>query len=257
MNMRKALRALLLAGLASGAAAASTAAHADIFAQFFTAQSDGRDFGPVICCFANNNEVLTTLGPNGLPVYNPASTPTLLDKSATTGELTWWTPSAASATSPGIVAAGTQTITGNSFNDSSLYPAGQNSDANGFVTAIFSGSFTLGSEQTIDFSLSADDDALLYIDGQAAVILGGIHGQDLGHADNNVDLSAGAHNFELFYADRQQTGAGLDFSVPDSVLINPTAPPGAAPEPAAWALMILGFGATGAAMRRRRTMVAA
>ena len=69
----------------------------------------------------------------------------------------------------------------------------------------------------------------------------------------SIDLTDG-----LFYADRQQTGAGLNFSVPDSVLINPTAPPGpGVPEPAAWALMILGFGATGAAMRRRRTMVAA
>ncbi|MBA2466428.1 MAG: PEPxxWA-CTERM sorting domain-containing protein, partial [Sphingomonas sp.] len=28
--------------------------------------------------------------------------------------------------------------------------------------------------------------------------------------------------------------------------------PGAVPEPATWAMMLIGFGATGAAMRRRR-----
>jgi hypothetical protein len=41
----------------------------------------------------------------------------------------------------------------------------------------------------------------------------------------------------------------------DSVAV--TGPSGAVPEPAAWALMIGGFGLTGAALRRRRTAVAA
>ncbi|THD53628.1 PEPxxWA-CTERM sorting domain-containing protein [Phenylobacterium sp.] len=256
--MRKALRAVLLAGLAMGAVTASTAARADMLAQFFTAQADGRDFGPTICCFANHNEVMTTLGPDGLPVFNPASSPTLQDLNPATQELTWWTPSAASATSPGVVSAGTQVITGNSYSNGSFYPAGHGNDANGFMTAIFSGSFNLNTEQTIDFSLSADDDALLFIDGTAAVLLGGIHGQGGtdGSANANVDLTAGSHNFELFYADRQQSGAGLDFSVPNDLIVNPTAPPGV-PEPAGWALMILGFGTTGAVLRRRRSLVIA
>jgi len=32
----------------------------------------------------------------------------------------------------------------------------------------------------------------------------------------------------------------------------PETPPGGVPEPASWALMILGFGAVGASLRRRR-----
>ena len=43
----------------------------------------------MICCFANNNEVLSALGPDGLPVYNTASSPTLLDINSK-GELNWW-----------------------------------------------------------------------------------------------------------------------------------------------------------------------
>jgi fibro-slime domain-containing protein len=258
--MRYTFRAVVLAGLSAAAMGASSAAHADIFAQYFTVQTDGRDFGPLICCFANHDEVLNTLGPNGLPVWNstpsdPGNSPTLLDRNLTTNELLWWTPSAAAgANNPQVTATGTSVITGNSFSDDSFYPtngAGGN-DASGFQTAIFSGSFNLNSAQTIDFSLGADDDALLFVDGHAAVILGGIHGETI--ADNDVSLSSGSHTFELFYADRQQTGAALDFSIPNDVVVNPTGP--GVPEPAAWALMVGGFGLAGAALRRRRTAAA-
>jgi len=243
------IRSALLGALSLAVLSSGTAARADIFAQYFTAQTDGRDFGPVICCFANNNEVLSALGPDGLPVYNTASTPTLLDLNAN-GELDWWTPSAASATSPGITSNGTQVISGNSYSNGAFYPprgTGPN-DANGFETAIFSGSFNLNTAQTIDFTLGADDDALLYVDGQAAVILGGIHGVTT--VDNDVSLGAGSHTFELFYADRQQTGAALYFSIPNEVAVNPTPP--AIPEPGSWALMLGGFGLAGAALRTRR-----
>jgi hypothetical protein len=58
------------------------------------------------------------------------------------------------------------------------------------------------------------------------------------------------------------------FALPDGVTVNggdylvnnhfvdPLAPVGGVPEPAAWALMILGFGAAGAMIRRRRTVLA-
>ena len=228
-------------------------ANAQIAYTYYTAQSNGRDFGPVICCFANNNEVLNTLGPNGLPVYNPASTPVLQDRDPTTNELLWWTPSASTAplyvqqTSNGL-------LSSNSFSNSNFFPpnGGGSSDANGFQTAVFSGNFTFATAQNFTFSLSADDDALLFVDGTAAVILGGIHPQT--PSTNSVSLGAGAHSFELFYADRQQTGAGLAFSIPDSVIITPPSP--SVPEPASWALMIGGFGLVGGVLRvRRRTVM--
>ena len=241
-----------LRDLALGAAAlvsVSASAHADILANYYTAQTDGRDFGPYICCFANSNEVLNTLGPDGLPVYNPAASPVLQDHAAN-GELTWWTPAAASATSPGVAFTGSVVVAGNSYSNSNFYaPNGTGpNDANGFQTAIFSGSFTFATPQTFTFSLGADDDALMFVDGAAVVLLGGIHGDT--PASNTVDLSAGTHSFKLFYADRQQSGAALSFSIPDDVIVSASAP-----EPASWALMLTGFGLLGAAARGRRLKV--
>jgi hypothetical protein len=258
--MHTKLRAALLAGLAMGAMTASSAARADILAQFFTVQTDGRDFGPVICCFANHDEVLNTLGPNGLPVWNsnpsdPGNSPALLDRNLATNELNWWTPAAAGANNPAVAVQSTQVISGNSYSNGNFYPPGGVGDSQGFMTAIFSGSFNLNSEQVIDFHLGADDDGLLFVDGQAALILGGIHGET--GADNNVDLTAGSHNFVLFYADRQQTGAALDFSVPNELSVDPTPPAGGVPEPASWALMLTGFLGAGAALRNRRRTAAA
>lgn len=240
-------RSVLPLACASLVVALAGLARADISASFYTAQNDGRDFGPVICCFANNNEVLNTLGPNGLPVYNPSASPVLQDHAAN-GELTWWTPSAASSTSPGVTFTGATTIAGNSYSNGNFYaPNGTGgNDANGFQTAIFSGGFTFATPQTFTFSLGADDDALMFVDGKAVVLLGGIHGDT--PAANTVDLSSGAHTFKLFYADRQQTGAALNFSIPDDVVVT-----AGVPEPMSWALMLMGFGVVGAATRQRRS----
>lgn len=57
-----------------------------------------------------------------------------------------------------------------------------------------------------------------------------------------------------FQADYFADGRGV---LLDNVIVNgERAPVAAVPEPAAWALMILGFGAAGSALRRRRTVVA-
>ncbi|HEY3951306.1 PEPxxWA-CTERM sorting domain-containing protein [Phenylobacterium sp.] len=258
--MRHPFRAIVLGAISASALGAASAARADMLAQFFTVQADGRDFGPVICCFANHDEVLNTLGPNGLPVWNSTpsdipNSPTLLDRNLTTNELNWWTVSSGSTNSPVVTSDGPAVvISGNSYDNGSMYPVNgtntHNGDGTGFQTAIFSGSFNLNTAQTIDFSLGADDDALLFVDGKAAVILGGIHGDT--PADNDVALDSGAHTFELFYADRQETGAALNFSIPNDVAVIATPPTPGVPEPAAWALMILGFGAVGASLRTRR-----
>ncbi len=70
-----------------------------------------------------------------------------------------------------------------------------------------------------------------------------------------------ATSVQLFLRNAQTAYSGNDFALDDIYLgttsiVNPVPPtPGAVPEPATWALLILGFGAIGSAMRRRRLAV--
>ncbi len=241
------------AGAASALFLAGAPAQADIAALFYTVQPDGRDFGPYICCFVASDEVQTSLGPDGLPLYNPNSTtgPVLQDH-AVNGELLWFTPSAGSATTPKVSFDSSTVISGNSYSNGSMYPPGGagGNDANGFQTAVFSGNFTFSSPQTFNFTIGADDDALLFVDNKVVLQLGGVHGNSSVTA--MPTLSAGLHTFNLFYADRQQTGASLSFSIPSDVVVTPPPPVGGVPEPATWAMLLAGFGGVGFAARARR-----
>lgn len=76
----------------------------------------------------------------------------------------------------------------------------------------------------------------------------------------------GSHAMAAF-GDHSFKFAATPFDLPDGVTLNagdyivdnrfidPLAPTGGVPEPAAWSLMILGFGLSGAAMRRRRRLL--
>jgi fibro-slime domain-containing protein len=237
----------VLAGLATltvGLAAAP--AFADMSVSYFSVAQDGKDFGPVVCCYVSHDEVLGALGPNGLPVANLASTSPhpLQDYDPTTHELTWFTPSA------GVTNTLNTTITGNSFfngNFNTPNGTGPNDSQGTFQTAIFSGSFTFAAAQNFTFSIGADDDAWMFVDGHQVVQLGGVHPNTF--ETDDVALSAGLHTFKLFYADQQSGGASLSFSIPDNVIVTV---PTAAPEPASWAMMLGGFGAIGGALRNRR-----
>lgn len=236
-----------LAGLATIAAGIAAApASADIGVSYFSVAQDGKDFGPVVCCYVSHDEVLGALGPNGLPVANLSSTSPhpLQDYDATTHELTWFTPSA------GVTNTLNTTIVGNSFSNGNFNTpngTGANDYLGTFQTAIFSGSFTFATAQDFTFSIGADDDAWLFVDGTQVVQLGGVHGATT--ETDTVSLAAGLHTFHLFYADQQAGGAVLNFSIPADVVVTV---PTAAPEPASWAMMLGGFGLVGGAMRNRR-----
>lgn len=204
-----------------------------------------------------SNEVQSTLGPDGLPVLNTAaygctsgcftSTPLPADLTAS-GEITWWSPSLNNGGSGGasdVVETGTGTITLPYSNSSFFPPNGTGSnDSSGFEAALFSTTLIVPTQESISFSIGADDVAFVYLDGSIVCDLGGVHADSPGTCTSGT-LSAGSHTLELFYADLHTVGADLTFDVTTAGISS------GAPEPGSLALLgsaLVGFGV----MLRRR-----
>jgi hypothetical protein len=91
--------ASVIGGLAlQGSATAGVPLTGGMNAIYFTLANGDADTGSAQCCststISNNSVILGTLGPDGLPLYNPAySGPNggLSDVNGS-GELTWWSP---------------------------------------------------------------------------------------------------------------------------------------------------------------------
>jgi len=247
-------RTVLISAALSGFAFAAVPAAAgpalpvtgQLLADWFTVKAGGKgDFQTYCCSDFRSDLVLSNLGPNGLPVYNTLSVgpQTMKGVDATTGELQWWTPG---TTAGGDIV----TSTGSSlvtfpFTDTSLFPsngAGSgNGGKNGFQTAIFTTDLTLGTRSILTWTMSADDDAFVFVNGTLLTGLGGVHPVSASPI-GQVSLNAGSHEIRVFFADRHTTQSSLSFS----------ATAAAVPEPATWALLISGFGLVGMAARRRK-----
>lgn len=192
-----------------------------------------------------SNMVQSSLS-GGLPVYNSGyGGPAVVDL-LPGNKLGWWTP--------GTYNGNTVTQTGNDipftlpFGDSTFFApnGGGSSDSNSFLTAIFTGTLHLDGSSTVTFSLGADDDAFLFVDGTSLLQLGGIHDPTPVSVTSSV-LGGGDHQIQLFYADRNKTQAVLNFNI--------TAVTNAVPEPTTWAMMIVGFGLAGMSLRSRKTAI--
>ncbi|THD64340.1 PEPxxWA-CTERM sorting domain-containing protein [Phenylobacterium sp.] len=224
-------------------AQAAHALTATLSAQYFELAVTDVDTG----AFTTPTGIGNTLGFDGMPT----ATGGVNDISH--GVLTWWDPSLNSD----VHSTGGGTISlPYSSNMYAPNSTGSN-DSAVYETAIFKGNFSLASAGTVDFELGSDDDSFIYVDGTLFGDNPGVHGV------TNVDftspmLSAGSHTIEVFYADRDHTGAFLSLTLgADStgVVIAPP-PAGGVPEPATWALMIVGFGGVGALLRSRRRLTA-
>lgn len=236
--------AIACAGALSLLCSAPASAAYTLGVQYFSV-TPGGDFNTQ-CCSTVSNYVLSNLGPDGLPVYNPAHSggPNLTDLNGI-NELTWWSPSMNSR----VTATGSGTVT-LPFSDNTFFvPNGTGTNnANSFLTAIFSGVMTLPVAETVNFTFSADDDMFLFVDGQSVGQVGGVHPVTGANVTTSL-LSAGSHTFTAFYADRNVVAAEANLNITTEGLT--VTPP--VPEPATWAMMLLGFCGIGIAMRRRKS----
>lgn len=225
-----------LAALAWAPAQASTVAVSWYEVNVATA---GTDFGSAQCCYTLSDEVSSTLGAGGMPVLNNTGG---FPFAESVGQvLPWWTPGGA--------------VTLESTNSNYTLPASQNmfvpngtgtsppGDSTTYQTAIFTGNLTIAAGGKITFG--GDDDVFLALNGQIVDQLGGVHSQ----TDTTYTIpvgGGGTYALTLFYADRDQVDANLQFSTTGTL----TAP---VPEPSTWAMMILGFLGVGFMAYRRKS----
>lgn len=194
----------------------------------------------------SNDYVKPTLGPDGLPVYNPAYTvasgtvqPPNANYLNSSGELLYWTP----GTYVKPTGSGLLTLSSTPIN---MFPPNSTGTNNsGYQeTAVLTSSFTLAAPTTITFNVGADDMAFVYVDGNLIESLGGIH-SNASAPSATLTYGAGTHNIELFYADRDITQASLSFSENGITPVNPV------PEPGSFLLLGSGLLGVAGAVRRR------
>lgn len=109
----------------------------------------------------------------------------------------------------------------------------------------FKGAFSRRDVRELPFNLGSDDGSYLFI---GSTLAGAMHAdQAFTRSDFTTYLTAGVHDFEVQYYNSLASEAGIEELRRRGVSYVPTVP-----EPATWGMMILGLGAIGATMRRRR-----
>jgi fibro-slime domain-containing protein len=259
------VKLLVAAGVVAGTLAMSAPASADTFSvQYFqvTTGSDTAhsDFFPggVPTGTVSNDYVGTigsaTLNGSGMPAYNSGESGAAAANDVIGGQLMWWTPGAygqntIASTGSAPLTVGTTAVDmfppnstgGTNVGNTCIAPLSGNCEE----TAELTGYFDLTSPQSVTFSVSADDDAFVYVDGVLVEDLGGIHPVESGPSYTDP-LGAGSHKIQIFYADQDQVAASLAF---DDGGINVTSSP--TPEPGSLALLGTGVLGLAGVVRRR------
>jgi hypothetical protein len=113
-------------------------------------------------------------------------------------------------------------------------------------TTFFRLSTSYTSANAINGTFTHDDGATIYVDGNLA----GGSAPETSQVTQAYSLpgGGGVHNLNVYYVTGNGTPSILSFD-PQVTTFS-----GGVPEPATWALMIMGFGAAGAMMRRKRAL---
>jgi fibro-slime domain-containing protein len=163
------------------------------------------------------------------------------------GAIQWWTAGTHVSVDTSVGAGGVRgdnfvgnTLGGASFTGNAFFAGGAGGDggADGFRAVHWTG--TLHITPTTILTLSADDDAWLFLGGNLILDNGGVKALSLATTTSATGLLAGDYAVDLFFADRHTNQSAIEFTVFDPV-----------PEPATLFLFGTTLAGVGAMIRRR------